>query len=722
MLIMWINSIAGADRQSKTQVGKGSEVMQRRRQKQWAGAIAAILAVAVAMTGTYAWQSISQKAKNVVVSEGNPGGRLHDDFDGSHKAVYVENFTDEETGGLDLFIRVRLDEYLEIGEDAGKNIGDPQREAEALVAGTDIGDEATWVTHIPGNASDPFHTYWRWNLGGSTVYMPTFNKDQDSLEADINGTFEGPDGDPTTDADRYGDYHEYQIGETETDTAVYAAGGSSTATTEVHTAKATQTAVVLTMQQWKDRGCPIGAFWVWDTDGWAYWADKLEPGEATGLLLSGIRRRESPGEKMYYAIHVVAQFCTDGDWGAPADGDTPASGFYDPDNGAPMSDNALALLKQAMELIVGADGEKYKDYGDNTFQQYLPDGTFGSYICGGEDQTVGTADDRSDVVVIDPPNQSYGSKFLPAENGAYWSMGLDGLLGTADDIKVWGDPWPTVIGSSPAITLTTVDDGSVTNGDVTMTFSADVSLNGNAANDQTVEWQVSGNTSANTGIDASGLLTVGADEAALSLTVTATSPVFGVTAKKDVAVPWGKRIEAITAGSTDTVYIDGIEWYVLVKDTTDNKALLWSKEPTETRTFGSSNTWRDSALRTYLNGDWLNGTTVLKGKVVETDITTRSQYNASTWITTSDKVFLLSEADMFGTSNGTATTNALNYTYGNTVLVPDINMRKSSATCWLRSPRGDSSCVAGVSSEGKVPDSYSTTRGVRPALWFSLEE
>ena len=87
---------------------------------------------------------------------------------------------------------------------------------------------------------------------------------------------------------------------------------------------------------------------------------------------------------------------------------------------------------------MGADGEKYKDYGDNTFQQYLPDGTFGSYICGGEDQTVGTADDRSDVVVIDPPNQSYGSKFLPAENGAYWSIGLDGLLGTADDIKVWG--------------------------------------------------------------------------------------------------------------------------------------------------------------------------------------------------------------------------------------------------------------------------------------------
>ena len=179
--------------------------MQAKRQKQLS---------AVALTGTYAWQSISQKAKNVVVSEGNPGGRLHDDFNGSSKAVYVENFTAPEEGGLDLFIRVRLDEYLEIGEDAGKNLDDPQRKAEPLVEGTDIGDETTWVTHIPNNAADPFHTYWRWNFGGSTVFMPTFNKDRDSLDADINGTFEGPDGDPATDADRYDDYHEYQLGET----------------------------------------------------------------------------------------------------------------------------------------------------------------------------------------------------------------------------------------------------------------------------------------------------------------------------------------------------------------------------------------------------------------------------------------------------------------------------------------------------------------------------
>ena len=692
--------------------------MISKHKKQLSAVAAAALTVAVALTGTYAWQSISQKAKNVVVSEGNPGGRLHDDFNGSNKAVYVENFTDPEEGGLDLFIRVRLDEYLEIGEDAGKNLDDPQRKAEPLVEGTDIGDETTWVTHIPNNAADPFHTYWRWNFGGSTVFMPTFNKDRDSLDADINGTFEGPDGDPATDADRYDDYHEYQLGETKTDTAVYAnPDGGVTTQEETHTAQATQTAVVLTMQQWKDRGCPIGAFWVWDTDGWAYWAEGLKPGEATGLLLSSIQQREYPAEEMYYAINVVAQFCTADDWGAPGEDGTTGSGFFDPSNGAPMSEDALALLRQAMELIVGADGEKYKDYGDNTFRQYLPDGTFGSLVCGGVDQTVGNADDRTDVVEIDPANKSYGSKFLPAENGAYWSVGLDGLLGTADDLKVWGDPWPDTIGSAPAITLTTEDSGSVADGAVTMSFSAAVSLDGNAANNQTVEWQVTGNTSANTTIDANGLLTVGTDEKALTLTVTAASAAFGVSAKTDAAVPWNKLVEAITPGSTNTVWIDDIEWYVLAKD--NGKALIWSKDTLLSVVYGTSNVWQDSNVRTYLNGEWLDSTTVLKNKAVQMDITTRSQYNAATWITTTDKVFLPSEADVFGTFRGTATTDSRDYTYGNEALVTNLNIRKSNGGTMLRSPCSSTANVASCTMAGTLSGTLKCTEkaAVRPALW-----
>ena len=50
--------------------------------------ISAITAVAVSaailLGGTYAWQSISQQALNEKIVEVNPGGRLHDDYDGTN--------------------------------------------------------------------------------------------------------------------------------------------------------------------------------------------------------------------------------------------------------------------------------------------------------------------------------------------------------------------------------------------------------------------------------------------------------------------------------------------------------------------------------------------------------------------------------------------------------------------------------------------------------------
>ena len=271
----------------------------------------------------------------------------------------------------------------------------------------------------------------------------------------------------------------------------------------------------------------------------------------------------------------------------------------------------------------------------------------------------------------------------------------------------------------------------------TLQFHATVGALGEQAADQSVTWAVTGNTSADTAIDATGLLTVGPDEPSDGvLTITATSageaPYTGQSGTTQVSVRQATVYE-IEPGTTATVSIDGIEWYVLVKDTTDNKALLWAKGPVEKRQFNSStsnNTWRDSSLRTYLNGDWLNGTTVLKGKVVETDITTRSQYNASTWITTQDKVFLLSEADLFGTFNKTTiTTDARDYTYGNSVIVPDVNMRKVdngvTTNTHLRSPCLSTAYVGYMMLDGTIYENANggVTRavGIRPALWFSLD-
>ena len=178
-----------------------------------------------------------------------------------------------------------------------------------------------------------------------------------------------------------------------------------------------------------------------------------------------------------------------------------------------------------------------------------------------------------------------------------------------------------------------------------------------------------------------------------------------------------EEIASITAGSTTTVTIDDIEFYVLVKE--EDRALIWSKNPVVERVFGSSTVWRDSPLRTYFNGDWLESTTVLKEKAVETDITTRSAYNASTWITTTDKVFLLSEADVSGTFNSATTTDSRDYTYGSSVIVPDVNMRKSSNHTYMRSPTYTTNWLAvlngttGAMSRGTCGYVYPS----RPAMW-----
>ena len=605
--------------------------MQSKRKKQLSSVVAAVLVVVVALTGTYAWRSFSQTALNEAASGGNPGGRLHDDFNGSNKDVYVENF-----GDTPIFARVQLREYMETGKDAGINKDDPDRDAAPVLTGTDINDTATWTVHTPGDPHASFHNeYWKWTMGGETVFMPTFNKNKDSLAADINGTFAGPDGDPATDYDRYADYVEYALGEQKTGSTVYdadadaddegdaAVEGVDIATQEeTHTAKATQNATVLSMAEWKAQGSPTGKYWVYDTDGWAYWAEPIIPGEATGLLLDEIELQKSLTD-WYYAIHVTAQFATADDLGSKTDSD----GFFQDG----VTDDAFLLL---------------------------------SKISGNSIVTV-TADN-----------------------------GTDSIYQTG-----------------------------------TLQFYATVGAFGETAVDQNVIWTLSGQTSADTAISSTGLLTVGADEpidGVLTITATATgeAPYTGQRGTIQVKVRQATLYE-IAPGSTATVSIDGIEWYCLVKDAEENKALIWAKEPVEQRPFSSStsnNTWRDSLLRTYLNETWLESTTVMKEKAIETEITTRSQYDATDWITTKDKVFLLSEADVFGTFNRTETTDARDYTYGNEALVPDLDMIKSTPS-WLRSPHTDTKYVAGVNSTstGVGYGTVTLNYGVRPALWVSLE-
>lgn len=114
---------------------------------------------------------------------------------------------------------------------------------------------------------------------------------------------------------------------------------------ETHAAKETLNAGVISMEQWlaRDDDKKTGNFWVWDTDGWAYWASPIQPGTATGLLLDQIQRTATPigteGTEWYYGINVVAQFITADDLGNET-----GTGFYNNAKGTAPSANALTLL------------------------------------------------------------------------------------------------------------------------------------------------------------------------------------------------------------------------------------------------------------------------------------------------------------------------------------------------------------------------------------------
>lgn len=620
--------------------------MEKAKKKKLTSSIIAVaLCVLLLLTGTFAWQSISQTALNEAAGAVNPGGRLHDDFNGTNKDVYVENYT-KPGEGVPIFARVRLDEYMEIGDGAGlktRDTGYDTKAAESVVSGADINDVTTWKTHIPGAGDDSFHEYFEWDMAGSTIYMPTFNMNADSLKADINGTYEGTNPDDDV---HYDDYHAYSLNETKQGDEVYDNDEDTedeaqpvegtdikTVADQTHTARNTLTSTVMTMQEWIEAGSPVGNYWVYDTDGWAYWADAIEPGTATGLLLDGISQIKDTGDDWYYGINVVGQFATMGDWGTDAGDD----GFFGSNAGAPPTDDALFLLNQAA----------------------------------GRDLTV---------------------------------------------------------------TVTAADSATSVQAGKTLDFNAEVKMGDAKHGNQKVTWTVQGRQSNSTSVNADGLLTVAADEyIGGELTVQALSTVDNTTKGTytvKVTSPWDTSgIGDIEPGTLKTATLDGIDWYVLARD--GNKALLMSKDILEERSFDGTypngdNVWQGSEMQDYLNGTWLTGKSTINAHVSQTTLNTRQEYNSDEFFETQDKVFLLSEADLFGTQNG-QTAVAKDYTLGKVGVIVPENMRVAQDNgqnwlWWLRSPRNGTNNVAGVYSNGGA--SYyvynGTDVGVRPALWINL--
>ena len=612
--------------------------MSEKEKKRLKSVVAVSLAAALLVTGTMASQSISQAVTNQLSAAVNPGGRLHDDFDGKNKDIYVENFTDSANGGVPIYARVKLTEYMEVGADAGKNLEDAQstRSVKSIATGSVSNDKDTWANYFDttttGNEDkvNAIKEYWTWQLGGKTTYMPTFNKNKDSIAADINGTYEGLDGygplDENDSDEKYSDYVSYSVGSTATKYEIYDAdsnttdeigedqkavkaiidaadqtalekaisgkesnikigttsteGDTTTYTKVTHEAKDTIDGSVISMAKYNkltDEEKKALNAWVYDTDGWAYWSQAIQPGEATGLLLDDIGEiLKNTSDNWYYAIDVTAQFITADDSGYDDN-----TGFWDTNSGSVPTDDAKALLK---------------------------------------------------------------------------SIGV------------------------------------------------------------TVEAQTGGNTSEDT---------------------STYTPSASTDAAKAIQTKIYNMDSATVNTTAATVTIDNKEFYVIAKE--NGKALLLQKDLEENSswtsskdtTFGTSSAWEGSTIQTYLNGTYLDGKTELNELVSATDIytATPSNYNrddmSASGYTKSEnqKVFLLSEADVFGTANGSAVASvAESYEYttaSKTQVASEIS--NNGVYYWLRSPYKTNENVAIVTTDGDLGSTWcKMDRGVRPALWVNL--
>ncbi len=739
--------------------------MKTNSKKLRASVLAGLLAAALVLTGTFAWRSMSQRTQNKIMDNRNPGGRVHDDFsftaEVKNKDVYAENFTDK-LDGAPIFVRIRLAEYMETGADAGVKQGETGRKAASLVTGAKIESPDTWKVFDPKDADDPFREYWDLTFGGQTVYLPTFNKNKDSLSVEVNGTYEGPNG-LFDDEDRYLDYKTYEAGTGYRGTEYYDAddndideyttgvggpdGNGGTLGTNYsikadveHVALKTLPSLpgFVLMSDWVRAGKPVCNQWVYDDTadvahggGWFYWPEPIQPQTATGLLLDNVSQRKTAGEKTYYAIDVTGQFATAfqwGDEGSTADADR---GFYL--NG--FSDTAKALMDQAASVEIGKNDKWYLPQSNGVYKEILNDtGNLGGLVCAGADGLIGTNDDRTDVVYVKDGftigSTKYCAYYLkPSAAEPYYRAALPtGKLGANTDARFWliNGTFPTgKVTSEPVTSLvvTSKDNTDQVKQGETLQFTATLTVEAGVTN-QNVTWSLAGNEdTTNTTLSDTGLLAVGNETPGTKLTVTATSKLDG-----RVSDSW-----EVTVVTDKTVTLDGKEYYVLKTESDNNRALVLSKDAPWWRVMDPipSTHWPDTELFRWLNdtsSDGLLGQKPeLSGVSLVTTTKTRTDYNTTEWETSTGKVFLLSEADVFGKTNA-APARADDYTAGGMLTAPTGGWAVPSGDgrfigWFLRSPRNSSNSAANVSHSSGGSSNYvdrSAKYGVRPAAWVML--
>ena len=253
--------------------------------KKAASITAIVLCMALLLGGAFAWKDFSQAFTNIFKQHPTPDVLLHDDFTpNENKDVYVEN-----TGDVPTYVRISFYEYLQIGNEVV--VGDTTKTpAESLK------DKSTWKKHlyttmpgVNGIVSDwnlESDKYYDWFMtGAQKLYLPG-TSEIDDINYKALGYVAGNI--PARDDGKANSGNGYALKNTAAATSVIS--------------MATWVGMTDTVkEQYKG--------WILDTDGYAYWSQKLLPGEATNLLLDNVLPKTGAimDDNAYYAIDVRLQ-------------------------------------------------------------------------------------------------------------------------------------------------------------------------------------------------------------------------------------------------------------------------------------------------------------------------------------------------------------------------------------------------------------------------------
>ncbi|MCL2694852.1 MAG: hypothetical protein FWE69_00815, partial [Clostridiales bacterium] len=271
-------------------------------------AAAIVLCVVALLGGMYAWTDFTQSFTNRFRGNFDADVTLHDEFDGLRKDVFVEN-----SGVNTIYVRVRLDEYMQVGD-------------KIFATGADAKNKYTWSPHTY-NYDGPsvtdcgradigkFHEYYEWNMVGSArrynpgtpgmVYTKLTGVDPITGEPMVDRS----DGTHTTaDAVKPILMSDFVLVQGKINVA---------GVTEYTDIQALLSSSELAIYDAYAKGC-----WVLDnTDtaanggGWAYWSLPLASGKATNCLLDTVTLIKDADDSWIYRIDVKLQAVSLGDVG-----------------------------------------------------------------------------------------------------------------------------------------------------------------------------------------------------------------------------------------------------------------------------------------------------------------------------------------------------------------------------------------------------------------------